>query len=201
MKGDYPIKAQALGGRHYRYSPDGKRYVDQNFDAYAVEYTFADGSKFNFDGRCMDGCKGIYSSYVHGSKGIAIAAKSGDCGLPSSIYKGQNTDRKNMVWESRVPNDQRNPYQNEWNDLVEAIRSDTPYNEAERGAIVSMISSMGRMAAHTGQEITYDQMLNCPHEMAPGIDKFTMDSPPPLKADADGIYPFPQPGITRDREY
>jgi len=201
MKGDDPIKAQALGGRHYRYSTDGKRYVDQNFDAYAVEYTFADGSKFNFNGRCMDNCERIYSSYVHGSKGIAIAAKNSDCGLPSSIYKGQNTDRANMLWESKVPNDQRNPYQNEWNDLIDAIRSDTPYNEAEQGAIVSMVSSMGRMAAHTGQEITYDKMLNCPHEMAPGIDKFTMDSPAPLQADADGIYPFPQPGITKDREY
>ncbi len=201
MKGDYPIKAQALGGRHYRFSPDGKRYVDQNFDAYAVEYTFADGSKFNFDGRCMDGCTGIYSSYVHGSKGIAIASNSGDCGLPSSIYKGQNTDSANRLWISDVPRDQRNPYQNEWNDLVDAIRSDTPYNEAERGAIVSMVSSLGRMAAHTGQEITYEQMLNCEHEMAPGIDKFTMDSPAPLQADADGIYPFPKPGITKEREY
>ncbi len=201
MKGAYPEKAQALGGRHYRYSPDGRRYVDQNFDVYSVEYTFADGSKFNFNGRCMDDCNNIYSSYVHGSKGIAIASRSGDCGLPSSIYKGQNTDKANMLWQSDVPRDQRNPYQNEWNDLVDAIRSDTPYNEAERGAIVSMVSSMGRMAAHTGQEITYDEMLNCKHEMAPGVDKFTMDSPPPLKADADGVYPYPQPGITKDREY
>ena len=39
---------------------------------------------------------------------------------------------------------------------------------------------MGRMAAHTGQEITFDQMLNCEHEMAPDVDKFTMDSPAPL---------------------
>jgi len=84
---------------------------------------------------------------------------------------------------------------------VDAIRNDTPYNEAARGAITSMVTSMGRMAAHTGQEITYDAMLNCPHEMAPGLDKLTMDSPAPLRADANGRYPVPQPGIVKDREY
>ena len=60
---------------------------------------------------------------------------------------------------------------------------------------------MGRMAAHTGQEITYDQILNSEHEMAPGLDKLTMDSPAPLRANAEGRYPVPQPGIVKDREY
>ena len=45
MKNAWPVKAQALGGRHYRNSPEGKPYVDQNFDSYSVEYTFADGTK------------------------------------------------------------------------------------------------------------------------------------------------------------
>src|SRR4030095_4796586 len=40
IKNAWPVKAQALGGRHYRATPDGKPYVDQNFDSYAVEYTF-----------------------------------------------------------------------------------------------------------------------------------------------------------------
>jgi hypothetical protein len=44
-------------------------------------------------------------------------------------------------------------------------------------------------------------MLNCPHEMAPDVDKFTMDSPAPLRPDANGKYPLPQPGIVKDREY
>ncbi|MFB0555473.1 MAG: Gfo/Idh/MocA family protein, partial [Phycisphaerae bacterium] len=46
MKNAWPIKAQAVGGRHYRKSPEGITYVDQNFDTYSVEYTYADGSKF-----------------------------------------------------------------------------------------------------------------------------------------------------------
>src|SRR5688572_29297482 len=78
MKGAWPVKAQGTGGRHYKNDPDGKPYVDQNFDSYSVEYTFEDGSKFYFDGRCMVGAEPRYYSYVHGSKGVAIASKNGD---------------------------------------------------------------------------------------------------------------------------
>jgi predicted dehydrogenase len=201
MKGSWPIKAQALGGRHYRQGPNGETWVDQNFDTYAVEYTYADGSKFNFDGRCIDGCQDFYASYLHGTKGSAIASKSGDCGLPSSIHKSQIMERSTRVWESKIAPDEQNPYQNEWNDLVAAIRANKAYNEAKRGVEASLVTSMGRMAAHTGQEITFDQMLNCEHEMAPGLDKLTMDSAAPLVADANGRYPVPQPGIVKNREY
>lgn len=196
MKNAWPVKAQALGGRHYH-----RDSVDQNFDHYAVEYTYADGTKFDFDGRAMTGCQGIYSSYLHGTKGMAIASKSGDCGRPSSLFKGQTPVRSDMIWQSKVSREESNPYQNEWNDLIDAIRRDKPYNEAKRGAEASLVSSMGRMAAHTGQIITYDQILNCEHEMAPGLDKLTMDSPAPLQAGSDGKYPVPQPGIIKNREY
>ena len=201
MKNAWPVKAQALGGRHYRQSPEGITYVDQNLDTYSVEYTFADGSKFILDGRCIMGCNDIYSSYAHGSKGMAIVSKSGDCGMPSSTYKGQNPTRSNLLWESKVNPGEQDPYQNEWNELIDAIRNNKPYNEANRGVQASLVTSMGRMAAHTGQEITYDGILNCDHEMAPGLDKLTMDSPAPLQAGSDGKYPVPQPGITKQREY
>ena len=201
MKNAWPIKAQALGGRHYRQSPEGITYVDQNFDTYSVEYTFADGATFLMDGRCIMGCKDIYSSYAHGSKGMAIVSKSGDCGMPSSTYKGQNPERSNLLWESKVRPDERDPYQNEWNDLVDAIRNDKPYNETQPGVQTSLVTSLGRMAAHTGQEITYDDILNSDHEMAPGLDTLTMDSPAPLRANSEGRYPVPEPGIVKDREY
>jgi len=196
MKNAWPIKAQALGGRHYRQDA-----IDQNFDTYSVEYTFDDGAKLIMDGRCMAGCENIYSSFIHGSKGSAVASKSGDCGLPSRIFKGQNADRANMQWESEVAPDQRNPYVNEWNDLVDAIRADQPFNEAARGVMASVASSLGRRAAHTGRETTFEAMLNSDHEFAPGADKWTADSPPPVASDADGVYPVPQPGLTTDREY
>ena len=201
MKNDWPVKAQALGGRHYRVSPEGVTYVDQNFDTYTVEYTYSDGTKFFMEGRCINGCQNFYASYLHGAKGMGIASKQGDCGPPSSLYKGSEPTAANLIWESKVNADEQNPYQNEWNDLMDAIRDDKPYNEVKRGVEASLVTSMGRMAAHTGREITFDQMLNCEHEMAPGLDKLTMDSPAPLIADANGRYPVPQPGIVTTREY
>ena len=201
MKNAWPVKAQALGGKHYKHDPNGIQFVDQNFDTYSVEYTYADGTKFFFDGRCMTGCNDNFSSYIHGTKGSAIVSKSGDCGAPSSIYKGQTPTGSDRIWVSEVPKGEENWYQNEWNDLMDAIRNDKPYNEVERGVKVSTVSSMGRMAAHTGQEITYEEMLNCEHEMAPGLDKITEDSPAPVLPDKNGRYPVPQPGQTKKREY
>lgn len=193
IKNAWPIKAQALGGRHYRGD-----YVDQNFDSYSVEYTFGDNTKLLMDGRNMIGANPIYSSYAHGTKGTAILAKNGDCGTPSSTYKGQNPTKANLIWQST---DESNPYQNEWNTLIAAIRDDKPHNEVKRGVYASIATSMGRMAAHTAQEITWEDMLNCDQEFAPNADKFTMDSPPPVVSDKNGKYPVPQPGINKKHEY
>ena len=60
---------------------------------------------------------------------------------------------------------------------------------------------MGRMAAHTGQEITYDDMLNHPDEYAPGWTNCTLDSPAAVAVRADGTYPIPMPGIIKHHEY
>ncbi len=201
MKNAWPIKVQSLGGRHYKNSPEGEPYVDQNFDTYSAEYIFEDGARFIMDGRCMTGCNDIYSSYAHGTKGMAIIAKNGDIGDPSSTFTGQNPTRKNMIWQSNVSRDERDPYQNEWNTLVDKILKDAPHNEVERGVKSSLVTSMGRAAAHSGQEITFEDMLNSDHEYAPGVDKFTFESEAPLVADANGAYPKPMPGLTRKREY
>jgi predicted dehydrogenase len=201
MKNAWPIKAQALGGRHYRTSSSGAPYVDQNFDSYSVEYVFEDGARFIMDGRCMYGCHPIYHSHLHGTKGSAIASKANDCGFPSSTYKSQNQDSSSLLWTSKARPGEQDPYLNEWNDLLDAIRNDKPYNEVKHGVEASLTSSMGRMAAHTGQEIAFEEMLNCEHEFAPGLDKLTMDSPAPLQADSDGKYPVPMPGRNKKREY
>ena len=65
----------------------------------------------------------------------------------------------------------------------------------------SLVTSMGRMAAHTGTVVTCDQILNCDHEFAPEIEGLVIDGPAPIKADANGLYSLPQPGITTKREY
>jgi predicted dehydrogenase len=194
MKNAWPVKAQALGGRHYRGD-----FVDQNFDTYAVEYTYEDGSKLFFDGRTMLGCRNDMSSTVHGSKGSAIVSTAGHTPGKVRIFKGQNQDRDDVLWA--YPQPEQNPYQLEWDDLVDAIVNNKPYNEVPRGVEASLATSMGRMAAHTGQEITYDQMLNCPHEFAPNVGTMASDGPAPVLPDADGKYPVPQPGILTDMEY
>ncbi len=196
MKNAWPVKAQAVGGRHYRGD-----CVDQNFDSYGVEYIFEDGARLQLDGRCISGAENIYSSYAHGSKGSAIVSSRGDCGPPSKIFKGQVPDAADMTWESKNPDGEGNPYQNEWNDLVGAIRNDQPYSEVEYGVMASAVSSLGRMAAHTAREKTLDDFLNSDHEYAPEVDKLTMDSPPPLQSDEDGRYPIPMPGLITKREY
>ena len=186
--------AQAIGGRHYRGNT-----IDQNFDSYSIEYTFEDGTKLFVDGRTVPGCNKDFATYVHGSKGSAVFSSAGHVPARSRIYKGQNFVKDALVWA--YPDQEPNPYQVEWEDLVAAIKEDKAYNEVERGVKASLVTSMGRMAAHTGQIITYDQMLNCEHEFAPGVDKLTLDGPAPLLADASGKYPVPMPGIFVEREY
>lgn len=194
MKGAWPVEARAIGARHFRGDS-----VDQNFDNYSVEYVYPDGARYFYDGRNMDGCENAFSSFVHGTKGSAVVSTSSHTPGRVRTYSDQNMARENVIW--RFPQPEPNPYQLEWDDLIDAIRQDKAYNEVERGAIASMVTSMGRMAAHTGNVITYDQMLNCPHEFAPDADKFTMDSPPPLKSDSEGRYPVPEPRVLDDREY
>ncbi|MAT14895.1 MAG: streptomycin biosynthesis protein StrI [Planctomyces sp.] len=194
MKDAWPVSAEAAGGRHYK-----GEYVDQNFDNYNVEYTFADGTKLFLRGRTMPGCVPKFASYAHGTKGSAVISTAGHIPARCRIYKGYNENNDDLVWA--YPQPEANPYQLEWDHLIEAIRNDTPYNEVHRGAEASLITSMGRMAAHTGRLITRDEMLNCEHEFAPGVADLTLDGPAPLTAFDDGTYPIPLPGLVKETEY
>ena len=201
MKNAWPVKAQGLGGRHYKKNADGIEYADQNFDTYAVEYTFADGTKMYMDGRGIPGAKPVYNSWAHGTKGIAVVARQNDCTGPSSTYKGQNATAENRIWQSEVNREENDPYKNEWVALLDAIRNNKPHNEVARGVQASVVCNMGRLSTHTGQETTYDEALNHEHEYAPNVDKLTPDGPSPLMPDASGYYPKPQPGRYGNREY
>lgn len=198
MKDAWPVEAKGYGGRHYRGD-----YVDQNFDSYTVEYTFADGAKLMLEGRGMEGCYQEFASYAHGTKGSAVISTSSHWPAKSRMFKTQNIGKKeDIIWQYPQPEPAEiNPYQLEWEDLMDAIRNDKPYNECKRGAEASLVTSMGRMACHTGQVITWDDILNCEHEFAPSVDKLALDGAAPLLADANGKYPIPLPGITRKREY
>jgi len=60
---------------------------------------------------------------------------------------------------------------------------------------------MGRAAAHTGQEITFQDMLNSEHRFAPDLEKLSLAGISPLPAGPDGRYPVPEPGRKGMREY
>ena len=85
MKDAWPVRAKASGGRHYR-----GNFVDQNFDTYSVEYTFADGTKLHLEGRTMPGCHQEFASYAHGTRGSAIISASSHTPARSQIFRGQN---------------------------------------------------------------------------------------------------------------
>ncbi len=194
MKDAWPVQAKATGARTYR-----GEAIDQNFDTYSVEYTFDDGAKLFLEGRNIYGCDQEFASYAHGTKGSAVISTSAHHPARCRIYKGQKMVKKNLVWA--FPQPEPNPYQLEWDQLIEAIRKDQTYNEVKRGVEASLVTSMGRMAAHTGQIVTFEEMLSCPHEFAPDVDKLAMNSPAPLQTGPDGKYPMPEPGIKKDREY
>jgi predicted dehydrogenase len=194
MKNAWPVKAQAVGGRNYR----GDK-IDQNFDSYAVEYTFDDGAKLFMNGRVMPGCHDEFASFAHGSKGSAVISQSSHTPARCKIYKGQNMTKDNLIWSFNRP--EPNPYALEWEHLIDAILNDKPHNEVKRGCEASLVTSMGRMAAHTGQVVTYDEILNSEHEFAPNVDKLVKGGEAPLKANAEGKYPIPMPGLVTKQEY
>ena len=207
MKNAWPVMAQATGGREY-HTWRGKPAVDQNFDHYAVEYTFGDGTKLLLQGRTMDGNYNTseFASFATGTKGAAVISTSSHTPAHSRIQTGYDLSKKQGVtwaWPNvqHPSRDEPNPYDLEWNDLLEAIRADKPYNEVKRGVEASLTASMGRMAAHTGQLVKWDDILNCEQEFAPNVDKFVIGGPSPLRADKDGKYPVPQPGKVTKQEY
>jgi predicted dehydrogenase len=187
-KGAWPVKAQAFGGRCYR-------EAGNLFDHYTVEYTFADGAKLFAFSRHMPNCWGTYADYAHGSKGSAVIMTN--LGQPKpKIYKSQQMTKENLVWRYAQPD--CNPYRAEWKLLLDAIRQNKPHNEARRAGEANLAALMGRMAAHTGQYVTWDQAMKSNFQYVKDIDHMTFDTPAPIHAGADGIYPAPQPGRTKE---
>jgi predicted dehydrogenase len=196
MKDAWPIQAKASGGRHYR----GNK-IDQNFDTYSVEYTFPDGATLLLEGRSMPGCHTEFASYAHGSKGCAIISRGAHSPARCATFKGQNFTKANQLWHWGDPKKEPDPYQLEWDHLIDAIKNNKPYNEVKRGTEASLVTAMGRVAAHSGKIITWDDMLHHDQELASGLEELTMESPAPLKANDEGKYPVPMPGKTGKREF
>ena len=187
-KNAWPISAQGFGGRTY---PEAGNLLDH----YSVEFTFADGTKLFAFSRHMTGCWQTYSDYAHGTKGSALIMANLSDPDPC-IYKSQKMDDDNIAW--RYGQKDINPYHAEWQALLDAIRNDKPHNEARRAAEADLAALMGRMATHTGQMVTWDEAMKSDFQFVKDIDNLTFDSPPPILAGPDGIYPAPIPGKTKE---
>jgi predicted dehydrogenase len=186
VKGAWPVSAQGQGGRQVRDVPD------QLFDHYAVEFTFPDGTRMLAQGRHMIGCWYFFGNVIHGTEGCAVL---GEGQWYPRLFKGHGQEDSNCIWRHEGPRPK--PHQIELDRLFEAIRADRPYNETERCAYACMTGILGRMAAHSGKLIRWDEAMASNVELAPGLDKLTMDSPPPVQPDENGDYPIAMPGVTK----
>ena len=79
-------------------------------------------------------------------------------------------------------------YQTEHNELFASIRSGKPINDGHWMAQSTLMGIMGRMAAYTGQEVTWEQMMNSQEKLVPEKMDWAM------KLD---IQPTAMPGMTR----
>jgi len=186
IKGDWPASAQAQGGRQVRTEPD------QLFDHYVAEYTFPDGTRLLAQGRHMNGCWGFFGDIIHGAKGSAIL---GEGQSKPRIYKGYQQTPENVIWQYKGP--PCSHYQREHDLFFEAIRQDKPYNETLRSVKSAMAGILGRMAAESGNLVTWEDAFNSDRELAPGLDNYTMNSDPPAMPDGQGRYAVAMPGITK----
>ena len=69
----------------------------------------------------------------------------------------------------------RDMYQNEHDELFASIRSGKPINDGPRMAQSTLLAIMGRMAAYTGQMVTWEQAMNSKENLMP--ERLGWDTP------------------------
>ena len=100
--------------------------------------------------------------------------------------------KDNIAWTPE--DDAYSPWQYEWNDFLHNIRNDRPHNECQRAVYSDLTTLMGRAACHTGQEVTWEQMMQSEFQFCDYLDRLQPDSPVPVKADENGRFLVPIPG-------
>jgi predicted dehydrogenase len=147
----YPERAIATGGRTQRTAPE----FGNIYDHFAVTYTYDNGVPFIATCRQQGGCKSGISAIIHGSEGRAEFSTRG-----SQIVKpsGEILIDKNTY---------KDHYQIEHDELFAAIRSGKPINNGDYMSNSSLLAILGRMAAYTGQELTWNQALNSKEDLTP----------------------------------
>ncbi len=169
--GGPPARCTGLGGRQVRTDPK----YGHIFDHFAIEFEYPGGQYMMSMCRQQDGCADTnrVEEVIVGTKGHSIT-RSGHASL-----HGEN------AW--RYEGENRNPYVQEHADLIASMRSGPRLNEAKRTAESTLTAIMGRMAAYTGQPVTFEQALNSKLDLSPDTYAFG-DMPVP---------PVPMPGQTK----
>jgi predicted dehydrogenase/sugar phosphate isomerase/epimerase len=174
MKDAYPDRAAGTGGRQVRNAPEHGHI----YDHFAVVYEYASGVKLFSHCRQQPGCKNDASAHALGTRGRAELSERRK-GL--AIHAGGD-------WHYAGPaNDM---YQTEHVQLFAGIRSGKPINNGDYMARSTLLAIMGRMAAYTGQLITWEMALNSREELSPPAYDWKVPLPVP---------PVAIPGKTRER--
>ena len=145
------------------------------YDHFEVNYIYPNGVRAFLANRQISGCYNENSDYILGSNGVCTIGRG-----TTPRIEGKN----DWTWTGQ-PYDM---YQREHDVLFAAIRKNQPQNDGKRLATSTMLAIMGRMAAYTGQQVTWEQALNSQESLVPEhLDwKGSLDAP--LRA---------QPGVTK----
>jgi myo-inositol 2-dehydrogenase/D-chiro-inositol 1-dehydrogenase len=182
--GTHPVKAVGFGSRL-------RRVTGNQYDNFSIDYTFENGTHFHSMCRQINGCVNNVSERIQGSKG------STDCQETILDLAG------NVIWKFEYPLDKdgkpskremKDPYVQEHIDMVTAIRTGKPINEAENTAISTMVGIMGRVSAYTGKEVTYEEMMNSDLKLGPKVFEFgPVDIPKEIPVAGLAYVPDPAP--------
>jgi predicted dehydrogenase len=167
MGNQYPVRAMGLGGRQVRTGPE----FGQIYDHFSVVYEYANGVRLTSNCRQQTGCKNDMSVQVLGSKGR---------GNLSERRKGHHQIAKSGEWYYDGP--EGDLYQQEHDEFFASIRSGKPMNNGEYMAKSTLLAIMGRMAAYTGQEITWEMALNSKEDLSPARYAWDASLPTPTIA-------------------
>jgi predicted dehydrogenase len=136
-----PVSAYGSGGRFTR--PDDS----EMWDNISLDYEYPGGRILSFMCRQIPGTEGDNSNVIYGTEGTCIIGASSK---GSSIL-----DRAGkQVWA--MGGSIGDAYQQEHKDLIDSIRAGKPIVELKQTAESSLTAVMGRMAAYTGQKVTWD---------------------------------------------
>jgi predicted dehydrogenase len=148
MHDEPPASCVAVGGRTIP-AEGGNIY-----DHFEVNYIYPNGARAFLANRQIVGCYNENSDYLLGTDGTCTIGRG-----PTPRIEGKT----NWTFSGQ----QYNMYQREHDLLFAAIRKNQPMNDGKRLATSTMLAIMGRMAAYTGQQLTWDQALNAQEKLVP----------------------------------